>query len=201
MKTIFNRGFRNDLNAIILLMLTLCGAACSKQEVPTITSTEQDVVEAVLADNADSPPLSKRGLYNKSSTRLFWGGRDEYSSLTEILRQEASHEKPSFQELVENYVRANATDSKLVFPRKLSDNIILVPPGNNVQAVKDRFTGIEGVYEISRVAIDAQRTTALVSLVYYRGVNAASGRFYIVRFDGQKWIVQKTESFGPRPMT
>jgi len=187
--------------AIVALGVTFSGSACSRQEVPTVTSAEQDVMEAVLADNEESPTLGKRGLYNKSSTRLFWGGRDEYSSLVEDLRKEASYEKPAFQELVENYVRANATDIKLVFARKLPDNTLLVPDGNNVEAAKDRFAGIEGVYQISRVAIDAQRTTALVSLAYYRGLNAAYGRFYILKFDGKKWVVDKSKRFGSFPMT
>ncbi|CAN5464774.1 hypothetical protein BH18VER2_BH18VER2_08040 [soil metagenome] len=57
--------------------------------------------------------------------------------------------------------------------------------------------GIEGIYRASRLGIDSHRRVALVCVTYSSSVSSVYGKFYVLRFDGTNWHIQKDVYFGP----
>lgn len=152
---------------IICAVFALSGAACGKFRGSTVSPVEQEIIEAVVANNADSQPPAKRGLFQRSSTRLAFVGDMTYSTLAGELRKNAQYRDQAFHEAVEDFIRANATvETELVFSKKLPDSIVLVPNAQVQRiyettrntdeaelAIRKQFHGIDGIYEVSRAGL------------------------------------------------
>lgn len=163
-----------------------------------------------MADNGDSRSSARRGLFQRSSVQLALIGDRSYAALVAVLREDAKYRDFAFHEALEDFIRANSTiETKLVFPRKLPDNIVAVHNAE-VQgifdktrtlkdagdAIRERFGGIDGIYEVSRPGVDAHQRVALICLSYSSQPGTVTGRFYILTFDGVRWVVQKDDFFG-----
>jgi hypothetical protein len=177
-----------------------------------VSTVDQDVIEAVMADNEYSA-TKQRGLFDHSSVQLALVGDLKYSTLADELRKNAEHRDQPFHEALEEFLRVNESgkaETKLIFPRKLPTNIVLVSTDEmreiqkNMRsfeeaqtAIRARFGPIDGVYQVSKPGIDAHQTVALICLSYSSAPGIVTGRFYILKFNGAKWIVDKEDLFGP----
>lgn len=195
--------------------LILLGSACIKSGAPTVSVAEQDIIETVIAQHRDSERSPKHALFQATSVGSLVFGEMTYMKLAEELRKEAKDRDDAFREALEDWIRLNATVTKLSFPRKLSESIVLAP-NSDVQkiwdansrdegqvwaAIRARFPGTVGIFTVSRPGIDTRRTVALICVDYTTGSLSATGRFYILRFDGTKWVIQKDDFFGPSWMS
>jgi hypothetical protein len=198
------------LRIVALIAIIAFAAGCSHSNCEKMSSVEQEVVLAALAGIEDSSTSAKRGLLDTTSTQSFWGGKAAYSWLADQLKEEANGRDQTFQRLVEEFVNANQKDRTFCDDKPLSNQVAIIKrlearriyaeakTGAEAASVfKSRFDGIEGAYEISWPAVDSEHGVALTCLSYYGGPMSGGGRFYVLRFDGKKWIVQTHESFGP----
>jgi hypothetical protein len=204
------RWFQWPVGLVLSALLLLSSTSCRDASRPTVSATEQDIIEAVITGNENRRPSAKRGLFQESSVRLAFVGDMTFSTFVTVLRKDAEYRDPAFHEALEDFIRANsAGETKLVFPTELPENIVLVPVaeiqkirektrtlGEAELAIQARFGDIDGIYQISRAGIDSGRRVALICLSFSSRPGTVTGRFYILRFDGSKWIVQKDDYFG-----
>lgn len=211
-KKIWQSYGRKTSKFIAMLSLACLGSNCSRFARPTVSTVDQEIIEAVIADNEDSAS-TKRGLFEHSSVRLALIGDLTYPTLANELRKNAAYRDQAFHEALEDFLRANGWETaktKLIFPRKLPDSIVLVPDDEvrkiqkNMRtleeaqgAIRARFGAIDGIYQVSKPGVDAHRTVALICLSYSSAPGTVTGRFYILKFNGAKWIVDKEDLFGP----
>lgn len=195
--------------------LLLSGASCGKFSRTTVARAEQEIIEAVIADNDDSRPSVRRGLFQRSSVHLAFIGDMTYPTLVTELRKNAKYRDQAFHEALEDFIRANsAIETQMVFSKKLPDSIVLVPNAQVQRiyettrntdeaqlAIRKQFGGIDGTYEVSRAGVDSHRRVALICLSYSNWPGSVRGRFYVLIFDGVKWSVQMDDSIGPSWMS
>lgn len=204
----------SPLGFVASTLLLLFGAACESVSRPTVSNLEQEIIETVLASNDDSVRSNKRGLFQTTSTRLFFVGNMTYEMFAAELRKNARYRDETFRSALEDFIRVNSTETKLVFPEKLPDSIVLIPDkeirelydkSRTVRdaqvAIQARFHGIEGIFDVSRPGIDSKQSIALICVGYGSGPSSGRGRFYILKFDGSKWTVETDDFFGPSWMS
>lgn len=201
------------LRSALLVTLLLASVACPKSDHPTLSIVEQQIIEAVVNDNDESTALGPRGLSQTASSRCYLVGDMSEAFRNSEMRKNSQLRDTALNSAIEDFIRKNSVDTELVFPKKLSEKIVLIPEqkvrdihdsahsgGDAWGSIKSRF-GVEEIYQVSRPGIDDKRSVALVCVNYASARAASTGRFYILRFDGAKWVVQKEESFAPRWMS
>jgi hypothetical protein len=203
------------IGSLIGSIVLLAVAACAKSNRPNVSAVEQEIIEAAIAGNDDARPAVRRGLFRRSSVRLARGGDKTYETLAAELRKNAEYRDAAFHEALEDFLRANSPeDVKLVFRAPLPETVVLVSDEEvrkvraNTKTLKDAdaaihsmFGGIDGIYQTSRPGIDAHQRVALICLSYFRASGTVWGRFYILKFDGKRWTVDKDDLFGPSWMS
>ena len=184
-------------------------ASCEAFERPTVSISEQAVIEAVMADNDDSGHYPKRVLLQTASVRLFLVGDRKYETFARELRKNAKDRDEAFRGAVENFLQANITDTTLVFPRPLPTSIFPVseaevrrfydqtPTVSDALAHMRQKWGTDAIFQVSRPGFAPDGTFALICAGVSSGPVSGRGRFYLLKFDGRKWAVEKEEFFGP----
>ncbi len=190
----------------LTLALSLGGVAI---RAATPTLAEQEVIEVLLLQD-DADGLSRKQVINDTASirgLLRIRDRDKFA---DRLRQEAQQRDAGFREAVDDFLKKNQADAKIVFPAKTPMNIELVSDvalkeifsarhntkPNGWDLFYQRFPHSDGLITISRAGIDSKGTVAIVYLgkqTYYVG---GSGRIRVLKHKGKKWVLTH-DGIGP----
>lgn len=209
-------GFINTLAAgalVALLSLNIMG--CGPKSSPdgqwqssTLTSAEQEVVEALLSQHFDTRNSKQQVIVDTTSvSKLLWGTYDDFSR---SLRKKAASRDPAFREALEGFLEKNKTAVRVLLSTNAPSRVVLISeatvedifPSKGDPEVKGwnyfyhRFPGASGLIDISRVGMDRKGTVAIVYLGQQHQNLDGFGSMRVLKREGTNWIL--TDDFiGP----
>jgi dsDNA-binding SOS-regulon protein len=190
-----------------MFVLSASFARCAS---PTLTLTEQEVIEALLPQAVMTRHSKKHVIEDTTSVRMLQMGKD-YDSFSEGLRQEAKHSDEPFREALDDFLKKNKADVQIVFPTNAPKSVELVSAAtlkeifaakpdakpNGWDIFYQRFPDADGLIRISRVGIDSKSTVAIIYLGQQSGYLAGRGGICVLRREGGKWVYTRHEVIGP----
>ncbi len=197
----------------ILILLATAAVALAIESEKTVESTitviEQDVIEATLAQSIELSVAKRHIIVDLASIPWFMRGND-YDKFVNILRDQAKDRDAAFRDALEDFIRKNRVETKLLFPKPLPKNTQLVtreaiqkiftvgpdkkPSGWDI--FYKHFPHAGGVITLSRPGIDSKHSIAILYLGQQSHYLAGAGQFYILKHDGKRWVFSD-EVFGP----
>ena len=185
--------------AACLLARTACPAA------PTLSSEEQDVIEAALRQSKNVTAAKKHVV---SAIPAHGEEKARYEKFAADLREQAKGEDVSLQEAVEDFLSKDKDQTELVFPRPLPSKIKVLTRAREKEitsngaidiryAVQRGFPGSVGLIQISRPGFARDHHTAIIYVSETTGTMSGSGSFHVLKQEKGKWHIDKDRHIGP----
>jgi hypothetical protein len=177
-------------------------------ETPTLTLAEQEVIEALLRQDAQVR-VGKRLVIQEIASMDGVHSGDSTEKAAADLRRDARDRDSAFKEALEDFLAKNKTDTRIVFPTNPPVKVELVSKAivneifsqtNNAKIdgwdlFYKRFPNSSGLITISRVGIDPKGTVAIIYLGQQSHWLSGGGRIRVLKREGKKWVLTR-ESIG-----
>jgi hypothetical protein len=194
----------------LLFAISLASCATRYEAVdPTLTWSEQEVIEAMLSQEIDAKLSKKQVIENTTSVkRLHFPSN--YKSFASELRKQAKRRGPTISESVDDFLQKNQTavpivlgtnapkDAQLVSTNVIAQIFSAKPNAkpNGWDLFYQQFPNSSGLITLSRVGIDSKNTVAIVYMGKQELYLAGSGSIRVLKREGKKWVLTR-EMIGP----
>lgn len=201
----------------VLIFALIMSVLPARAAAPTLTLAEQEVIEALLSQEIGTKISKKHVITEYTSTRMLQPDKgvlqlaNAYDTFANSLREQAKDGDNAFREALDDFLKKNKTDVQIVFPTNAPKSVELVSDVtvNGIFSAKRnakpngwdvfyrRFPDSGGLITISRAGIDSKGTVAIIYLGEQSHYLAGSGRIWVLRREGGKWILKTYERIGP----
>jgi hypothetical protein len=196
------RTFLSKMSCLLVTLIMTGSLLEGRAATPTITYREQEVVEALLQQDV-AGQISKRLVVEDTASIQFVRFGHSYEKFAVGLRQQASGRGPAFNEALEDFLRKNKNDTRIIFPTNAPAKVELVSEAvvkeifsakhdakpNGWDVFYQRFPGSSGLITISRAGIDSKGTMAIIYFGKQSHYLAGSGRIRVLKHEGKKWVL------------
>jgi hypothetical protein len=201
----------------ILLFTPIMSALPVRAGAPTLTLTEQEVIEVLLAQEIGAKVSKKHVIMEYTSIQMLRPDQgvlelaNAYDTFANSLRDQAKDRDKAFKKALDDFLEKNKTSVQIIFPTNAPKSVELVSDAtikgifsakrnakpNGWDVFYRRFPDSGGFYTISRVGIDSRGTVAIIYFGEQSGYLAGRGRMLVLRREGGKWILKINERIGP----
>ncbi len=196
------------IRIVSLALAALFYDAHGAAPVATLTRAEQEVLESLFQQ--DTVRNSKRLVVREVASIKEIRFTNNHEQFAAKLRKEAQDRDPALKEAVEDFLKKNQSDTKLVLPTNALKKVELVsdsvieeifsnrPNGttNGWTLFYQRFPDSGGLITLSRVGMDSKGKVAIVYLGRHELPLSGEGHIRILKREGNKWVLYY-EPIGP----
>jgi len=198
---------------VVLVFALIACVVQGRAAAPTLTIAEQEVIEALLSQEA-AAKISKQHVIRETTSvrklQILQMSKD-YDSFAKSLREQAKPRDKGFREALEDFLKKNETAVRMVFPTNAPKGVELVSDAtvkeifsaepnakpNGWDLFYRRFPDSSGLITISRVGINSRGTVAIIYYGEQSHFLAGAGGIRVLKREGGKWILKRYESIGP----
>ena len=198
------------LNLPLLAAVLVLGAIPAPAASLNLTSDEQAVINALVAQDAGTKEWKKHVVADTTSAQPPLAYQ-KYGEFAAGLRRDAGNQRDQpFREAVEDFITKNRSPVQFGVASNALPTIELVSSAtlkeifaakpkdrpNGWEIFHERFPEAQGLIRVSRVGVDSKGIVALVYVCVQQGYRAGADSIRVMRRQSGKWVITH-ERIGP----